>query len=1195
MRKLIVIGALLSARAFSQGCTGYSQTYNITIPTASVGSTLTNFTVMVQGTYPYLAGTGSGGYATNANGYDVVFAQGGALLTWKLSRYVGGTGEIRANVLLPSVSKTTATVFQLCVGKAGVSTFQGGSNPYDSNTKMALNFTSAALIADDTGLQTASCTNCPTYSSSGPTHIGDAATFNGTNQWINLGATPGFQTGNGDRTTSFWVNPVNTTSQPHILSYGNRGASHGCYYNYAKTSGTGKSTFGDCTYDAASNSTTVWPNGAWHRIDIVWAPASGTPGTYYFDGVANGTSTFGGTMATALSASAVGSYFNISNYLNGSVAGLKFANTARSANWIAAEYLNQTNPDPGFYTITSPVTPPVITAGPTCAPNSPSSVYCTWTTDVKSDSQIKCGTVSGGPYTYTSTIINPVDKVTPTDYWGVTSHAMASNGVPNGSLWCIVSSTSKNNGTVTSAEVATATTAPVASRPMIVSSTGKTSRLDDENTGIKGAPLISGQWMQDDFGFHTWADDDKTYFATVTGVGNSMWYSGYRSGIAYTTTDKWHTIFTNLATAWQNGVNNTGLTSPFAGLYFSAGPLSVNGAIYDWYNMPPAYSNNSLSKTTDHYQSTLSAQHNVGPNTTVITNMSCSSGTVTATSLLNVTDELPNISAPGQMAIIIAGATGSNVNGVFGPVTSATSTTITWTQTSLGGSCAGWGWTGGGTINVYGWDVPTVGMNNEGGHGASWVHCDGKDYNCTKIAGMDAFVYFWRGKEGPRLLALCRIRIEDLPTQRDVYGCYTGSQNGDDGLYDSAWDYSASRYANATKINPVPFALTAYGRGAGEPKMIYIPTFNRFLLTYEIVAPSTGSNGIGGGADSWGGGNAIYDVGQYPWSKMTLIGDFKRNVDVYPQSTPQFPQFDARTMAQLDADTVSIGMSNSGTNFLKTTNTAINSYTAYMARDIILTAKPSINSTLQTFSKAAGQEVVTSLELAYDFDVPTGSFSMPNKAPADANQTWAWRAPDNISPLWIDQYGSFNFSSAKVSLTAGLPSSDFENNMRLTTEYTRALMASTTLYCFGHYPTTLLAQPPAGAIALQKSGDLKIAWSSGSNWTVTFMGTTLGDVPIADGSIGCLVVRRDSSNRVTVYNSNAIGSQLPLTPVLGPTTVSGAWGTNPLVLGDATNSFWGIASLLRVWSRDLSDDELIGEMTAVRAKLRARGPGSNIP
>ena len=679
------------------------------------------------------------------------------------------------------------------------------------------------------------------------------------------------------------------------------------------------------------------------------------------------------------------------------------------------------------------------------------------------------------------------------DFWGVTSHAMPSNGVPHGNLWCVVVSTGSNNGIVISPEVATSTAAArrpgerqendrrwpgnpaPPSRTMTVASVGDIRRLDDEDTGMNGAPYIPGQWTQSDFGFFTWADDDQTYFNMNIGVGASLIYNGHTSAFAYTVTDKYHTIFKNLATDWQNGVNNLTFNSVYSGLWFSGGVISVNGAMYSWL-LDPANKTNSLSKTVDHYQSTITPGHNVGPTTTDITNMTCTAGSVTATSLLNLTDEFPIISAPGHMAMIVAGAAGTGVNGVFGPVTAVTPTTVTWAQ-----SCSGWSWTGGGTVNVYGIDVPSVSMNSEGGMAAAWIQSDGRDYQGTKIAGMDAFVYFWAHLESDRKIRLCRIRVEDLPTQRDsAWGCYIGAQKGDDGLYDAAWDYSPKRMANATAMNPVEFALRAYGRGSNHPQEIYIPTFNRFLLAYEITSP----------IDSWGGGTAIYDGGQYPWSKLTLIGHYPRHADLYPASTPQFPQFDARTMAQVDADTVNIGLSLSGGNFFKS-DSRTNSYTAYMARDIILKPRGSAAPGRLPLSN---QEVLNGLDLAYDFDVPTGSLSMPNKAPSDAKQVWAWTAPDNTSPLWIDQYGSYNFTSASVSLTPALPSSDFLSNVALTTPYAQSLNTSTVLYCFGHHPTTLMTSPPSNAIALQKGQDLRIAWASGNNWAVTFKGTPLGSV-----------------------------------------------------------------------------------------------------
>ena len=396
MRKSLALALLLGGYSYGQSCPGYAHTYDITIPASAVRSTLANFTVMIHGTYPYLAGAASGGFTASGNGYDIAFAQDQSLLTWSMPKYVGETGEIRAFVLLPSVSSSSPTVFQLCVGKPGVAAFQGGANPYDSNTAMALLFKSDALPFDDTEKQTAT-NHGVTYSGNAPAHLGGAGVFDGASAWIDLGDTPGFTTGNGPRTITWWGRPSSTNTQPVVLSYGTSDGSHSCFYMTGVP--PGKSMFHDCTYAGAAPARTTWPLNEWRRYDGVWNPGNGTF-SYYFDGAPDGTSTFGGSIATTLSASSLGALFHASNWFAGSMSKVKFATTARSADWIAAEYLNETNPDPGFYRISVPPVPPAIMSGPTCSPNSPSSVYCSWTTDVKSDSQIRCGTAPGGPYPY---------------------------------------------------------------------------------------------------------------------------------------------------------------------------------------------------------------------------------------------------------------------------------------------------------------------------------------------------------------------------------------------------------------------------------------------------------------------------------------------------------------------------------------------------------------------------------------------------------------------------------------------------------------------------------------------------------------------------------------------------------------------------------------------------------------------------
>jgi hypothetical protein len=102
------------------------------------------------------------------------------------------------------------------------------------------------------------------------------------------------------------------------------------------------------------------------------------------------------------------------------------------------------------------------------------------------------------------------------------------------------------------------------------------------------------------------------------------------------------------------------------------------------------------------------------------------------------------------------------------------------------------------------------------------------------------------------------------------------------------------------------------------------------------------------------------------------------------------------------------------------------------------------------------------------------------------------------------------------------------------------------------------------------------------------MGTVLGAVAVADGGFGCIVIRRDSNNSVTVFSSGAVGAALPLTPALGPITIDGRWSSASLTFG-ATNSLRGVISETLVFSRALSDEELVGEAVATRNRMAARG------
>lgn len=359
--RMLAAGLLAAAGCAWGQCAGYAHAFNVTVPAASVTASLAGFTVTIAGTY---AGSGnggldlrqsaSGGMSQSAGGYDIAFQAGGANLTWSMPDYVGTTGRVRANVLMTAtLNATTATVFQLCVGKSGVGSFQGGADPYDSNTLLALNFASGALTADDTGLQTLTNSGV-TYSGSGPANLGDAAAFSGT-ATASFTST-GFPTSSAQRTLTFWGYPTSTNNTTPF-SYGTN-SGHGCFLVFIGATAL-KWYAHDCGAQYGP-STVAPPLSAWHRYDVVVLNTNNTT-AFYQDGVEDGYVS-NWQYATVLGTGGTLGGGPIGNNWQGSLAALKFAATARTGAWITAEYLNQSAPGT-FYAITAAAGPAAVATG----------------------------------------------------------------------------------------------------------------------------------------------------------------------------------------------------------------------------------------------------------------------------------------------------------------------------------------------------------------------------------------------------------------------------------------------------------------------------------------------------------------------------------------------------------------------------------------------------------------------------------------------------------------------------------------------------------------------------------------------------------------------------------------------------------------------------------------------------------------
>jgi biopolymer transport protein ExbB len=151
MKKFIILVAILSlpflARAqWVVSGTTYSFRNKLTINGSQVcgGSSLSNFTILVQLTTNKLKVTGSGGLVNNTNGYDIVFtaADGSTKLDHQIDHYTGTAGDYGAWVRIPTLLAGAGnnTDIYMYYGSSTVSTDPSVATTWDANFKTIYHF-----------------------------------------------------------------------------------------------------------------------------------------------------------------------------------------------------------------------------------------------------------------------------------------------------------------------------------------------------------------------------------------------------------------------------------------------------------------------------------------------------------------------------------------------------------------------------------------------------------------------------------------------------------------------------------------------------------------------------------------------------------------------------------------------------------------------------------------------------------------------------------------------------------------------------------------------------------------------------------------------------------------------------------------------------------------------------------------------
>src|SRR6266478_2406506 len=362
-RKPILILALLclcslagqspaAAQGWANGCLNRRA---ITIDHTKVPNTdQANFAVLISGTYSYLAATANGGSVMNANGYDILFAadaNGLNPLPFEQENYSPSTGAIVYWVKLPTVSHTADTVFYLFYGNSSISANQSNKTVvWDANYKGVWHLPNGSNLsgADSTSNASNLTNNNITAATSG--QIDGAASFNGSNNYLSntsLSIPAG-----SSITISFWNYVTSSNVQPSAaFTIGgsdnpNRISAHAPW-----SDGTLYWDFGN--YSDGGRISTSYSSyvGSWTHVVLEYNAAN-TTHYIYLDGSLAASNVNSSAPQNAQTGIDIGAWPSSSYYHRGSIDEFRVSTIARSADWIATEYQNQSSPST-FYSVGS--------------------------------------------------------------------------------------------------------------------------------------------------------------------------------------------------------------------------------------------------------------------------------------------------------------------------------------------------------------------------------------------------------------------------------------------------------------------------------------------------------------------------------------------------------------------------------------------------------------------------------------------------------------------------------------------------------------------------------------------------------------------------------------------------------------------------------------------------------------------------
>ncbi len=344
----------------------------LTIQQTQINGTaaLANFPVLVSRTLTSLRSTANGGNVAQANGNDILFtaSDGITKLDHEIETYNPATGQLIAWVRIPSLSATVNTAIYLYVGNPSASNQQNAAGVWETNYKGVWHlkenpsFAGAVIMDSTSNAYHGTSYGSMPASASTTAKVGQGLTFDGSNDYVDLGTAANVNSLTNNFTVSAWVWPTSLSGTRRFISaaraLSNNGFGFGTYGTYPRLT-----TYGRKSYTRA---TTLSLN-AWAKLDAVM---SNNNVLFYRNGVYLGTVTYtqGGIVnpddALRLGASTITGSASASEFFAGTMDEVRVSGGVRNSYWIQAEYNNQNAPTSfvTFGTIQSiPVPVPITT------------------------------------------------------------------------------------------------------------------------------------------------------------------------------------------------------------------------------------------------------------------------------------------------------------------------------------------------------------------------------------------------------------------------------------------------------------------------------------------------------------------------------------------------------------------------------------------------------------------------------------------------------------------------------------------------------------------------------------------------------------------------------------------------------------------------------------------------------------------